>query len=401
MKPSETPSNPPTMDDFAKLLMDRIHQAGEASNIVYEPEKEQLRGEGERSAVLFLSNAYQEYCTAPEDAREKVFKHWVRNWFSYLRDLPEEFEDIKPDLLPVVRSRSHFEYQSLSAEVESGTPLSWPYQVLGDHFGIALVYDLPDSMRSIPQANLDTWGVTLYEALEVARDNLKRLPIKLIGPGSGEGVYLSATGDNYDASRLLLTELVYQLRVKGDPIAMIPNRDNLIVAGSEDVEGLAGMVRMAKHALNEPRPISGIALRLDGDEWTPWLPPSSHPSYKDFQEFQLQTLAKDYADQKELLDKLYEKNREDVFVATYSVVRSPEGKVFSYAAWGGSGKSLLPETDVVVLMRKDGRPVMVEGKKLLAEMGDSVESLDIYPPRYRVGNYPLQEQLGRMGNLLP
>jgi hypothetical protein len=161
------------------------------------------------------------------------------------------------------------------------------------------------------------------------------------------------------------------------------------------------MVKLVKKALNDPRLISGIALRLDGDEWTPWLPPSSHPSYKDFQVLRLQTLGKDYADQKELLDKLYEKKGEDVFVATFNPVESPEGEVFSYAAWNGNAASLLPETDMVVLLRRDGISVMVEHHTLREEMGNKVEALDIYPPRYRLKDYPSQDQLTRMGNLLP
>ena len=63
--------------------------------------------------------------------------------------MPEDFEDVKPDLMPVVRSRSHFDLNGLRGEVESGSPITWPYQVLGEHFGVGLVYDLPDSMRSI------------------------------------------------------------------------------------------------------------------------------------------------------------------------------------------------------------------------------------------------------------
>ncbi len=147
----------------------------------------------------------------------------------------------------------------------------------------------------------------LYGALDVAKENLLALPVKFIGAELDEGVYLSATGDSYDASRLILIDPIRRFPVKGEHIAMIPNRENLIVTGSEDVEGLAGMVKLAKKALNDPRLMSGIALRLDGDEWTPWLPPPSHPSYKDFQVLRRQTLGKDYADQKELLDKLYEK----------------------------------------------------------------------------------------------
>ena len=128
--------------------------------------------------------------------------------------MPEDFEDVRPDLLPIVRSRSHFELNQLRSVVESGTPISWPYVPLGEHFGVALVYDLPDAMRSIPQANLDAWGLTLYEALEIARENLSTLPAKFIGPQSGDGVYLSATGDNYDASRILSPELIEQFQVQ-------------------------------------------------------------------------------------------------------------------------------------------------------------------------------------------
>ena len=397
----ETPFTPPSKDEFAKLMMARIRQAGEKGNIAYEPEEFVLRGEGERSAAIYLGNAYHEYCNAPDDAREKVLKLWVRNWFSVLKDMPEDFEDAKPDLMPVVRSRFHFESNQLSGEVESGKPLIWPYQILGEHFGLALVYDLPDSMRSFAQSSLDAWGVSLYEALEVAKENLLTLPAKFIGPESGEGVYLSATGDSYDASRLLLTDVIRQFRLKGDPIAMIPNRENLIVAGSEDVEALAGMLRMATKALKEPRAISGIALRLDGDEWTPWLPPSSHPSYKDFQQLQFQSFGQEYAEQKDLLDKLHVKNDEDVFVATFSVIRSPKGSLFSYATWTETTNTLLPKTDVVVLGRIGGKLAMVEWQKVVDVVGDLMEPLDIYPPRYRVREFPSDEQLAAMGSMVP
>ena len=227
----------PSKDDFAQLMIGRIQQAGEKGPIAYQPEEFRLRGEGERSATLMLNNAYKEYCAADEKQRERVIRLWVRNWFGLLRDMPDDFEDVKPDLLPIVRSRSHFELNQLRSVVETGTPISWPYVPLGEHFGVALVYDLPDAMRSISRANLDAWGLTLYEALEIACQNLATLPAKFIGPQSGDGVYLSATGDNYDASRILSPELIGQFQVKGDPVAMIANRDNLIVAGADDATG--------------------------------------------------------------------------------------------------------------------------------------------------------------------
>ena len=239
--------------------------------------------------------------------------------------------------------------------------------------------------------------MTFYEAMEVARENLSALPAKFVGPQSGEGAYLSATGDSYDASRLLLTDIIRQFKVKGDPVAMIPNRENLVVVGSEDAEGLSGMLKMATEALKQPRPISGIALRLDGDEWVPWLPDVSHPLYKDFQRLHLQSLGQDYAEQKDLLDKLHEKKGEDVFVASFSAIQAPDGRVFSYATWTETTNSLLPKTDALVLGRVGGEPRMVEWQKVMDVAGDLMEPLDIYPPRYRVREFPSGKAVGGDG----
>ncbi len=396
MKPKK-----PTKDDFATLLMDRIRQAGEKSKLVYNPEAYLLRGEAEHSTTIYLDDAYQEYCAAPEDVREKIIKVWVRGWFSYRRGLPDDFADAKPDLMPDVRSRSHFELTSLQSKVEDDKPANWSYQVLGEHFGVGLVYDLPDGMRSLSQEDLDSWGVSFNEALEIAKKNLLALPVKFRGPQSGEGRFVLATGDSYDASRSVFTDSIRCLPVKGDHIAMIPNRDSLIVAGSEDVEGLLGMVKLAKKAVDEPRPISGIALRLDNDARTPWLPPSSHLSYKEFQVLRLRSFVTGYSEQKELLEQLHKKEGEDVFIAPFIVAQSSDGTVFSYVEWNGNAASLLPETDMVGLQRGDGISAMVAYHTLLEEMGDRVESPDIYPPRYRLLECPSQDQFARMGDTMP
>lgn len=96
------------------------------------------------TGTTFLANAYAEFCAADEDLRERVVKSCVRNWFVTSKNIPEEYEDAKPDLLPVVRSRSHFEHTGQF--LENGEPVTWPREVLGEHFGIGLVYDLPESM---------------------------------------------------------------------------------------------------------------------------------------------------------------------------------------------------------------------------------------------------------------
>jgi hypothetical protein len=148
-------SGTPSKDKFARSMVEAIHKAGETEKITYEQKKFRLRGGGEKGSVIFLGNVYQEYCFAPAEHREKILKRCVRNWFAHLGEMPEDFEDVKPDLLPVVRARSYFELTRLQVELEGHEAPALLHEVLGEPFGVGLVYGLPDSMRSIRQRDLD------------------------------------------------------------------------------------------------------------------------------------------------------------------------------------------------------------------------------------------------------
>ena len=184
-------------------------------------------------------------------------------------ELPEDFADIHPDLLPVVRSRFYLESVALQSRARGGEGVAVPQQTIGDHLSLSLVYDLPQAMRSIIQDDLDKWGISFYEAVEAARSNLEQMgniAFASLQSQAGEGVYISATSDNYDASRLVMLDLVRKMPVRGDYIAMVPNRDTLVLTGTEDQAGLEVMCKVAEDSFQKPRPISTIALRLVGDE---------------------------------------------------------------------------------------------------------------------------------------
>ena len=378
--------------------MDRIHQVSGKVELSYEPENFCLRGKCDEDARMNLANAYKDYCAADDDSREFVIKVWLRGWLSSSREIPDEFADAKPDLLAVVWSRFHFECCGL--ERDSSVPIKLPYKVLGEHFGVGIVYDWPESMWWISQANLDAWGITFDEALEAAMQNLFSREATFLAPDLAEGVYASATDDDYDASRLLVPDAIRQFTVKGHHIAVIPNRNNLIVTGSDDVAGLASMAKLAAKAMEEHHGISGIALRLDGDEWTPWMPPSDHPAYKDFQRLQLQSLGHEYAQQKDMLDKLHKKHGENVFVASLYIRPAPDGRLLSLARWAADADTMLPKTDTVAFIGLGEAPTLVEWQKAVDVVGDLMEPLDIYPPRYRVREFPSETQLASMGNML-
>jgi hypothetical protein len=244
---------------------------------------------------------------------------------------------------------------------------------------------------------LDSWGVTFYEALENARDNLRHVQPQIIGPQEGPGTYVFTSNDGYDSSRLVLLDLVRQFEVNGDYIAMAPGREMLVVTGSEDEAGLEAMVALAKKAFDQPRTVSGAALRLEGDEWERWMPDKGHSQYAEFHGLWLRSQGQDYAEQKELLDKLHESRGEEIFVASYSVAQHKEtGARINFCVWADGAVTLLPKTEQIVLGSMGQAPLVADWAKVEAAAGDFMTPLDMYPERYRVEQFPTAEQMAAM-----
>jgi hypothetical protein len=276
----------------------------------------------------------------------------------------------------------------------------WPLQVLGEHFAVCLVYDFPEAIRQIQQDDLEGWKVDFGPALERARANLaerSQEPFEQVAPG----VWRSPWRDNHDSARIVLPDLLGRHPVQGDLVVMIPNRDTVLLTGSEDFEGLSRLAALTREGLQAPRPLSGIALRWGDTGWTPFLPDLAHPAASQYQEMWVQTLGPDYAQQKELLDALHEKTGEDVFVASYSAVRNNDtGHIRTYCVWSQGVDSLLPRADTVYFVVVEGEEGNVIAnapwERVVEVCGDRMTAQGWYPERYRVQKFPTKKQLAEL-----
>jgi hypothetical protein len=392
---------PPGKDRFARLVTDAIRRAGEKDEIAYDREEFRLTAEGEGRHIFNLENAYREYCAAAPGARQGVLRNFVRSWFAHQKGFPEKYEDVHPDLLPVVRGRRYYEVTKLQLQADGMKDAGCPYRPLGEHLAVGLGYDLPESILQVRQDTLDGWGVTFDQALAAACENLRGLS----GDGLGReapGLWRSPWHDNHDAARLMLLDLVRAPAVRGDPVAMVPNRDTLLVTGSGDEKGLAAMASLAERASEHPRFLTAVAVRLEGDAWVPYLPPAGHPSHTRFKLLFAKSVGRDYADQKQALDALHEKAGEDVFVASCTVMQKKEtGEVRSYCVWSEGIVSLLPRTDDVAFFQTGGKDegavaAIVPWERVRAVVGHLMEADDVYPVRYRVREFPTGEQLAAL-----
>jgi uncharacterized protein YtpQ (UPF0354 family) len=394
--------SPLSKDDFGRTVADRIKKAGEPGSVTYVSEgfRILIEDEGELVQQFNLSNVYKEYCARQADQRERMLSKIVQTALVRHKTIPEDWEDVQPDVMPAVRSRATFEMLSLEQRSQGKPALTdLPSFGVGDHLLALLVYDMPESTQTIPGKQLQDWGVNFYEAMEVAKENLAAIEMSI--SKAGDGFYAVMTGDSYDSSRLLLLDLLPQLEIQGDPIAMVPHRDVLLITGADDRDGLAMMAQFAETAFDHPRYLSCLPLALDGTQWVAWMPPAAHPHFLPYRLLELKSLAGLYERQQALLNAVHDQEGTETFVATYSTAESNTGAMLSYSAWTAGVDSLLPKTHKLFLAHPD-RGILAGGDwdKVQQAVGDLLEETDLYPVRYRVRGFPSEEQLAAIGNEL-
>jgi hypothetical protein len=200
-----------------------------------------------------------------------------------------------------------FEQLRLKSIVEGGsvTPKAPPFEAIGEHLVATLAYAWPQSVQVIGDEDLSKWGVSFYEAMEVARENLQESTVAYAK--IGDGLYSFMSGDSYDASRITLVHEAKGLEVKGSLVAMVPNRDLLLITGSEEEAGLAIMAAMAEKGLEQPYSLSAVPLIWEDDEWKDWMPSESGPLRGTFKQMEIKWLGPLCHEQKELRDAVHDK----------------------------------------------------------------------------------------------
>ena len=390
----------PTIEEFGDRLVRALRKAAPTDGFRHEAVDHliiRIRDDKE-DGITNLGNVYQTHLTIPRRHRAEHLRHCVRVALSSDRKLPSEFDQARPNLRSRLWTRAGFEQmrlKNLYSEGDTGG-LDLPSQPVGEHLLACLAYDWPESVQTINDDNLREWGVTNYEALEAALENLEG---SIIATSKiGDRLYSFITGDTYDAARLMLVERIKDFELDGAPVAMVPNRESIYITGSDDDVGLEILASLAVKGLGEPYPLSGVPMILQDGEWVDWMPPPSCPSYAKFHELALSFVGSLNDEQKQLLDAAHQRAGIDIFVADLMVRKRPDGSLVSYCVWGEGVDYLLPVPEKVVLVREQPGIVAVgEWETVFDIVGHLMELTDHYPRRYRVRDFPDQASLDAIG----
>jgi uncharacterized protein YtpQ (UPF0354 family) len=228
---NETTSAPLSADQFAAYLERRL--------VLNDDEVEVLGRDGAtlrlnvrgRDVTSDVSNAYAAYRRDPSQL-DAVARSYVRVLLGELPPRTERsFESLATRVMPMLKP-----IELLVMVRERKLPMLAYRDFIADLI-ITYVIDEQSSVAYINEEQLDNWGITLQELHDHALANLRHRTetgVRYTTVGEGEQrLFIFSSGDGYDATRLLLTDLLveWSRSLAGRLVVGIPNRDFLIALG--------------------------------------------------------------------------------------------------------------------------------------------------------------------------
>jgi hypothetical protein len=309
---------------------------------------------------------------------------------------PPSSESIRIDtLLPMLRSWWSFAGEALTDRIfETEAPCAPAVSHIGSDLGVALIADGAALSSAVTGAQLQASGLEPESALSMALENLRRRSAPAFASVK-PGLFASQWRDGHDASRLLFSYLVAALPVGGDPVAMVPTRNTLLVAGADDRSALLALADAAAKALSTTdQPLSARPLRLRDGKWTDFA--LEGEELAPFYDLMRGQWTREYAEQKPLLDQLHAQGGDDILVASYAPMQNRHtGKPFCMTFWVDGFVNLLPRADAVVL-KSATEVVVVPWRNATAVVAHRLASTDHYPIRYRAESFPNADELEQL-----
>jgi hypothetical protein len=336
--------------------------------------------------TFFLGNMFAETREVSPDERAERVRRFVSALVAPESDLG--WEQAIERLVPLLRASTIF--TGVTGGAEGPVPIARPFApFLIETVGI----DSDASFQIVTSGDVERWEVSIEQVFAaahgVAASAFQDEDVAPYDPSAPYPIWCVARDDSYESSRLLLPGWLasFEGRVKGRPVAIVPDRSKLIVGGDGDEACLKRLVETARREHQASHRSISPALYTVGPAGNvvPLTLPPNHPLAKEVTLGHLQLALAEYgAQQKPLQDKV----GGDTFVATFKGVERPDGTLTSLSTWSENVATLLPKTEEIVFVLGPGSnaPVVFGVPWTVVERiaGDHlVREPDLDPPRWR------------------
>jgi hypothetical protein len=384
---------PFAIDDFAKLVITEAKKAGIAESQEYDPKSFVIKLGDER---IYLVNLFNDYCQANDEHKKRILGNALAPFRQKKQAIT--FEEAKSKVVAAVRDQALFSFTTLLLELEGGrTEPKTAFEQISAWFTRCLVLDFPGYVSIVSRENLKTWGISFYELYEIGLDRLRDCTIPKFE--KQQGFYIGGWHDDYDNSRVLIPEVFAPLHLDGDPVVCLPNRNLLLVTGSENHEEIKAMLKHAEEIVQtKPRPMNPGPLILKDGEVADFSASENSPIFNDVERAKKISALIYYQQQTKALMKLYEQKGKDIFVAKYTLNQLKTGGYGSCCVWSKTIPTLLPKTDRIAFFD----PTKPESQRMLGQAnwddctriaGDLFLDTQMFPARFYVSKFPTEEQL--------
>lgn len=343
-------------------------------------------------SVVSLHNMFAEYRNAARTQRGDLVRKYAQIVTGVSREIPALWATAQRNVYPLLRSAFVDTWPEIGTRA-SGVPYERLALAFAGDLEVRLMYDFGSFMTYVKPEHLATWGQGQEDVLAHAMANLGRLEAAS-WRADPRGFHEIESPDSFGESMLLLRSVVSALPYADDAVFMPCNRGRLLACDGRSEAGWAAMLAEATRcARAEPWPMSGMAFRRGAEGWELAEPPASAAMLSG----NLLRLheADVYATQAEALEKHFESQGTDIFVAGYSLLQFEDAPWQSYCVWSRNVDSLLPVADSVAFVAsdEDDRVLRVAWPDVVAICGSHLVETGESPARFRVTTFPTDEQL--------
>jgi uncharacterized protein YtpQ (UPF0354 family) len=191
---------------------------------------------------ISVDNAYREYTASPDSLRQVLTKY-----LTVTGELFSSKEKISIDqIVPIIKPISYLDdIRSAAKKMGATKDVEGVYEKYNDQLIIAYAQDAKNSIQYLTHKDLKSLSIKEDSLRKIATSNLDKLLTNIERRG-GDGLYMLTAGGDYEASVILLDNIFTKesLPVNGDFVIAIPNRDMLLVTGSNDKTGISKMKEM-------------------------------------------------------------------------------------------------------------------------------------------------------------
>ncbi len=179
---------------------------------------------------------------------EELIEPYLKSLDSMLN--PKQGLDLNR-IVPIIKPKKYLEEVETHRGINSIAPRDEVYEFYNDELLIVYAEDLESSIRYLRKDEILNINFQESDLKALAIQNLDRMLTSIKKKGA-DGIYFLIAGGDYEASIILIEDILSKenFDIDGDIVISIPNRDMLLITGSNDVANIKKIKNLASNTYN-------------------------------------------------------------------------------------------------------------------------------------------------------